>query len=75
MSIYLKENAIFVMSCFNFGSVCEIGKVYLFYEEGLLIEKINTSVSWFTVNLPPVIHLGVSHVQDFISKYKLIHLE
>lgn len=41
----------------------------------MLIEKINTSVSWFTVHMPPVIHLSVSHVRAFMSKYKLIHLE
>lgn len=57
---FKKAKAAFAMSCyFNFTSVCKIGNVYLFYknEEGLLIEKDNTSVSQFTVLMPPVCHL------------------
>lgn len=46
------------MSCFNFTSVCKIGKLYLFCKnEGLLIEKDDTSVLQFTVHMCPVLHL------------------
>lgn len=61
----LKANAVFVMSCFNFTSVCKI--VYLFCkkEEGLLIEKNDTSVSQFTVHMPLEIHLILSVLCKF----------
>lgn len=59
--IVLRAKTVFAMSCFNFTPVCKIGKVYLFCKnEGLLIEKDNTSVSQFTVHIRPVLHLILS---------------
>lgn len=58
---FLEANAIICHICFNFTSVCKLGKVFILQnEEGLLIEKNNTSVSQFTVHMPPVIHLILS---------------
>ncbi len=76
----LKANAIFVMSCFNFTSVCMKAKVYLFCknEEGLLIEKKDTSVLQFTVHMLPVTHLILSRLYKLSNSfptYRLIHVE
>lgn len=66
-----KSKSSFCYVLYNFTSVCKNGKMYLFCknEEGLLIEKDDTSVLQFTVHMPPVRHLFCHY------KLVVIHVE